>query len=95
MKYPDLIMEDSIPSEWYIKTLLEYLKKFPENLIKNDCEELYKEMEEDLNKSIKELDFSILGFIMGKLEFTIEANYIIQNALKFWKILKQMKNVEN
>ena len=88
MKYPDLIMEDSIPSEWYIKTLLEYLKKLPENLTKNDCEELYKEMEEDLNKSIKELDFGILGFIMGKLEFTNKSKLYYT---KCFEILEDLK----
>ena len=29
-------MDGSIPSEWYVKSLLEYLEKLPEYLTKND-----------------------------------------------------------
>ena len=61
--------DGNIPSEWYVTSLLEYLKKIPEDLTKNDCEELYKDIENDVNKSIKELDFEALSVIMGKLKF--------------------------
>ena len=46
-------MDGTIPSEWYVTSLLEYLKKIPEDLTKNDCEKLYNEIETDLRKSIK------------------------------------------
>lgn len=45
-------------------------KKIPKNLTENDCEELYKEIENDLNKSIKNLDFEALSVIIGKLKFS-------------------------
>ena len=44
-------------------------KKIPKNLTENDCEELYKEIENDLKKSIKDLDFQVLSVIIGKLKF--------------------------
>ena len=50
-------------------SLLEYLKKIPEKLTENDCEELYKEIASDINKSIKEIDFEALSVIIGKLKF--------------------------
>ena len=57
---------DSIPSEWYIKTLLKYLKTLPKYLTKNVYDELYNELEKDINKLIKELDFEIFGHMWEK-----------------------------
>lgn len=69
MKSSNFVKDGSIPSEWYATALLEYLKKIPKNLTENDCKELYKEIEDDLNKSIKDLDFEALSVIIGKLKF--------------------------
>ena len=69
MKSSNFVVDGSIPSEWYVNSLLEYLKKIPEDLTKNDCEKLYNEIEKDVNKSIKELDFEALSVIIGKLRY--------------------------
>mgnify|MGYP003571309309 CR=1 FL=1 len=69
MKSSNFVKDGSIPSEWYATSLLEYLKKIPKDLTENDCEKLYKEIENDLNKSIKDLDFEALSVIIGKLKF--------------------------
>ena len=68
-KSQNFVKERTIPSEWYATSLLEYLKKIPNNLTENDCEELYKEIENDLKKSIKGLDFEVLSEIIVKLKF--------------------------
>ena len=65
MKSSNFVVDKSIPSEWYINSLLEYLKKIPEELTKNDYEQLYNEIEKDVNKSIKELDIEALSAIIG------------------------------
>ena len=69
MKSSNFVVDGSIPSEWYVKSLLEYLQKIPEELTKNDCTKLYDEIENDVNKSIKELDFEALSVIIGKLRY--------------------------
>ena len=69
MKSSNFVVDRSIPFEWYSKSLLEYLQKIPENLTKNDCEELYNEIEKDLNESVKQLDFEALSVIIGKLKY--------------------------
>ena len=69
MKSSSFVEEGSIPFNWYVNSLLEYLQKIPKNLTNNDCEELYKEIENDLNQSIKELDFEALSVIIGKLKY--------------------------
>ena len=69
MKSSNFVVDGSIPSEWYVKSLLEYLQKIPEDLSKNDCENLYNEIEKDVINSIKKLDIEALSVIMGKLKF--------------------------
>ena len=69
MKSTNFVVDGSIPSEWYVNALLEYLKKIPDDLTKNDCENLYSEIESDINKSIKELDFEAISVIIGKLKY--------------------------
>ena len=77
IKSSDFVIDGSIPSEWYASSLLEYLKKLPEELSRNDFEELYKEMENDINNSIKELDFEALSVCLGKAKFAkrVKINY--------------------
>ena len=69
MKSSNFVVDGSIPSEWYVNSLLEYLKKIPEDLTKNDCENLYNEIENDINQSIKQLDFEAISEIRGKLKY--------------------------
>ena len=69
MKSSNFVVDKSIPSEWYVKSLLEYLQKIPEDLTKNDCEKLYNEIEKEVNQSIKDLDIVALSVIIGKLKF--------------------------
>jgi len=69
LKSSDFVIDGSIPSEWYISSLLEYLKKIPKELIDKDCKELYNQIESDINNSIKELDFEALSVCLGKVKF--------------------------
>ena len=69
MKSSNFVADGSIPSEWYVISLLEYLKKIPEKMTENDCKELYEEIASDINKSIKEIDFEALSVIIGKLKY--------------------------
>ena len=77
IKSSDFVIDGSIPSEWYVSSLLEYLKKLPEELTKDDFKELYNEMEKDISSSIKELDFEALSICLGKAKFAkrIKVNY--------------------
>ena len=88
MKSSNFVMDGTIPFEWLVKSILEYLKKLPDYLTKNDCEELYNEMERDINKSIKEYDFEALSVIMGKLNFAYRSLLYYQNNLKLLEDIK-------
>jgi len=93
MKSSNFVMDGSIPSEWYVKSLLEYLQKLPEDLTKNDCEGLYKEMENDINKSIKALDFEALSVIMGKLKFANRSLMYYQQSLTLLEDIKYNEQI--
>ena len=77
IKSSDFVIDGTIPSEWYVSSLFEYLKKIPEELTKNDCRELYNQIENDINNSIKELDFEALSVCLGKVKFAkrVKINY--------------------
>lgn len=93
MKSSNFVMDGSIPSEWYVKSLLEYLQKLPEDLTKNDCEGLYTDMEKDINKSIKSLDFEALSVIMGKLKFANRSLMYYQQSLTLLEDIKYNEQI--
>ena len=70
-------------SEWYITSLLKYLKKTPEYLTENGCEKLYNEIENEIKHSINELDIEILLIILDKLKNVKEIFLIMKKMQKF------------
>ena len=63
------LSNDTIPSTWYINSLLDSLKKIPENYKKNDFQKLFDELDKNLNDSIDVLDFQKLIMFRNKLKF--------------------------
>ena len=88
MKSSNFVVDETIPSEWYVTSLLEYLKKIPENLTKNDCEELYKEIIDDINNSIKQLDFEALSVLLGKIKFAERGKNYYEESKKLLNDIK-------
>ncbi len=70
LKYSNFVVDGKIPMEWYVTTLIEYLDKIPKELTKNNCELLFNEIEKDLNKSLKELDFEALSVCLSYMKFS-------------------------
>ena len=83
IKSSDFVIDGSIPSEWYVTSLLEYLNKIPKELTKNDCKELYNQIEKDINNSIKELDFEVLSVCLGKVKFAKRVKFNYDRTSKF------------
>ena len=52
--------QDYIPSNWYIKSLIEYLPKLPEDYVENDYKKLLDELQNDIMNSLKEIKFEEL-----------------------------------
>ena len=88
IKSSNFDVDESIPFNWYVNALLEYLQKIPQNLTNNDCEQLYNEIENDLNLSIKELDFELLSVIIEKLKFAKKGKIYYEESRKILNDIK-------
>ena len=89
------IMDNSIPTDWYIDSLLMYLKMIPEEFAINDFEKLYNEIENELNSAIKKLDFEVLSVCLDKLKFTKRAKTYYEEVKESTKQLEINENVED
>ena len=96
MKSEYFVIDGTIPFDWYIYSIFEYLKKIPDYLTNNDCEELYREIEQDINNSLEQLDFIKLSVILEKLEFAERGKIFYKENQKFLmdiKLKEQAKEI--
>ena len=96
MKSSYFVIDGTIPFDWYINSIYEYLKKIPDYLTKNDCEKLYEEIEQDINNSLEQLDFIKLSVILEKLEFAERGKIFYkenQKLLMDIKLKEQIKEI--
>ena len=80
MKTSNFVIDGSIPSEWYVNSLLSQLNVLPQDLQSNDYESLYKSMENDVNNSIKEIDFETMSVCLGKVKFAKRGKVYYEDA---------------
>ena len=69
MKSSNFAVDNSIPSMWYINSLLNHLNKLPEEYKRNDFNKLFEELKSDLEKNINAIDFQSLILFHNKLKF--------------------------
>ena len=70
MSLPNFILSNNtIPSTWYINSILDYLNKIPDDYKENDYKKLFDELSQNLNDSINKLNFEILILFRNKLKF--------------------------
>ena len=69
MKTSNFVVDNSVPSMWYINSLLNHLNKLPEDYKKNDFNKLFKELKNDLEININAIDFQSLILFRNKLKF--------------------------
>ena len=74
--------DNNIPQIWYLKSFLDCLKNIPYYLKRNDYEEIYDELDKDINNSIKELDFVIFSEILEKLKYGRKKIIFYKNIIK-------------
>ena len=82
MKSSNFIVDNSIPSIWYINSLLNYLKKMPEDYQEKDFVKLYKELKSEIQNNIEALDFQSLILFHNKLKYLSRATKHYQVAKK-------------
>ena len=69
IKSSDFVVDETLPSEWYLDTFLETINKIPKNLSNNDYELLYNELKEDIINSINSLNFDVLSNLYENIKF--------------------------
>ena len=107
LKTGSFVLDNTIPTDWYVHTLIKLLKNVPEEYKKNDFELIYENLTKELNESIKSLDFAELSRIFERLKYTerafkninknllaineIETNNIIKNFVENHKLEVEIK----
>ena len=83
MKSSNFIVDNSIPSIWYINSLLNYLKKLPPEYQENDFSKLYEELKIEIINNIEALDFQSLILFHNNLKY-------LSRATKHYKKAKEL-----
>ena len=81
MTLPNFILSDNtIPSIWYINSIIYYLNRIPEDYKENEYKKLFRELTKNLNDSIRSLDFEKLILFRNKLKFIDKMNNYYDNV---------------
>ena len=81
MKSSNNIIEGTFPSQWFINSLLDYLAKMPKDLIEDDCENIINEIQDEINKEIKCLNFEDLSLLIHKMKYANRGKIFYENAI--------------
>ena len=81
MKSSNNVIDGTFPSLWFINSLLDYLEIIPKELVDNDCELLIDELENEINKAIKTLDFVDLSVLIDKMKFAKRGQIYYENSI--------------
>ena len=95
MKSSDLVVDDRIPSDWYIELLFEKLKKLPPEYKEKDFEKLYEELKQDIEKSIKQYNFEELSLIIDKKKFAKKIKAYYNNTKEITQDIHLNKGVKS
>ena len=82
MKTSNFVIDGTVPSEWYVNSLIDKLNLLPNDLQTNDFENLFKSLESDILNSIKEIDFETMSVYLGKVKFAQRGKIYYENAKK-------------
>ena len=80
MKTSNFVIDGSIPSEWYVNSLIDQMCLLSTDMKNNDYESLYKSLESDVNNSIKEIDFETMSVCLGKVKFAKRGKIYYEDA---------------
>ena len=78
----DLLRKEKIPYEWYIDSIIEYMKKLPEKYTQNDYCLLYEELENDIKNSIKIYNFEEISLLANKIKILKNNHLYYEDAKK-------------
>ena len=95
MRSTNYVVDEGIPSEWYIGLLLENLKKLPEEYKQNDYEKLYEELEKEIKTSMESCNFELLSVIVAEMRFSKRRKDFYSNLTDVLIDINLNNNVNN
>ena len=69
MKSSNYLIDGTIPSEWYLISLIECLKKLPDEYKNDEYNKLFGELTYELNESIKKCNFEYMSLFLDGMKF--------------------------
>ena len=76
------IIDKNFHAQWYIDSVLQYIKKIPENLVQNNYNELFEQLINQISGSISRIKFEIMSICHDKLR-------IIQKNTNIFDLIKE------
>ena len=94
MKSSNYLINEQIPSEWYLISLMGYLRKLPDDYKFNEYKKLFKELNTELNESIKNCNFEYMSLLLDGIKFA-KRNQNFQDRIKEIYIDIELNNKAN
>ena len=96
IKSNNYIIDETVPTQWYLNSLLESFNQIPQKYKDNDFELLYNEIENNINESIKFLNFDTIINIHEKINYAkrLKNNYESKKSnIRKIKINEKINNI--
>jgi hypothetical protein len=85
----------NFPSQWYVDSLIDYLGKIPKQYIDDDYEFLINDLQNDINNSIKSINFEDLSILIDKMKFATRGKNYYENVINLVLDMKMNKTAQN
>ena len=85
----------NFPSQWYVDSLIDYLGKIPKQYIDDDYEFLINDLQNDINNSIKSINFEDLSILIDKMKFATRGKNYFENVINLILDMKMNKDAQN
>jgi hypothetical protein len=89
-----IINNNTIPSEWYINSLLDNLPLLENTYKENDFLKLYRELYENLSKGMEELNFYFLIILKNRIKFIDKAKDYYDKIENYEKDISINENIK-
>ena len=95
MKSSNNLITVNFPSQWYVDTLIDYMTKIPQKYIEDDYAFIIKDLQNEVNNSIKSIKFEDLSILIDKMKFATRGKNFYENVINLVLDMKMNKSAQN
>jgi hypothetical protein len=95
MKSSNNLIIVNFPSQWYVDTLIDYMTKIPQKYIEDDYAFIIKDLQNEVNNSIKSIKFEDLSILIDKMKFATRGKNFYENVINLVLDMKMNKSAQN